>query len=378
MNTLNTAYAPAERIDKEVLLPLTEEIKKDELINRIMESLPFVSAIINEERQFLFVNKALLSLSKEIPLEEMVGKRLGEAVHCIHASKNEAGCGTSEDCRYCGAVNSILKSQKLKDKVSEECRITSKTEQGFSSYDFNVTCNPINIKDHTYTFVVIEDISDTKRKQNLERIFFHDVLNKAGSMDGLIEIIQQTEDLQEVNSMLAIVQSVTHDLVGEIQFQRDLVSAENGEYQLDLKEIDPRVILSVTAEQIRHHTVSKGKKVNTLIASETRSIKSDQVLLSRVLTNMLKNSLEATAVGGEVNAMVYDGTGCVGFCIQNSGVMSAKVKSQVFQRSFSTKGKNRGLGTYSIKMLTEKYLGGKAFFTSSEGDGTQFFIEIPI
>lgn len=33
---------------------------------------------------------------------------------------------------------------------------------------------------------------------------------------------------------------------------------------------------------------------------------------------------------------------------------------QIFQRSFSTKGKGRGLGTYSIKLLTERYLKGTA------------------
>jgi len=49
----------------------------------------------------------------------------------------------------------------------------------------------------------------------------------------------------------------------------------------------------------------------------------------------------------------------------------------VFQRSFSTKGKGRGLGTYSIKLLTERYLKGTASFTSTETDGTTFQISLP-
>jgi sensor histidine kinase regulating citrate/malate metabolism len=33
------------------------------------------------------------------------------------------------------------------------------------------------------------------------------------------------------------------------------------------------------------------------------------------------------------------------------------VQLQLFQRSFSTKGMGRGWGTYSIRLLTERYLG---------------------
>jgi sensor histidine kinase regulating citrate/malate metabolism len=52
--------------------------------------------------------------------------------------------------------------------------------------------------------------------------------------------------------------------------------------------------------------------------------------------------------------------------------MPPEVQLQIFQRSFSTKGKGRGVGTYSMKLLTERYLGGKLAFTSAAGEGTTF------
>jgi len=58
-------------------------------------------------------------------------------------------------------------------------------------------------------------------------------------------------------------------------------------------------------------------------------------------------------------------------------MMPEHVQRQVFNRSFSSKGVGRGLGTYSIRLLTEKYLKGRAWFTSNESEGTTFFIEIP-
>jgi signal transduction histidine kinase len=56
--------------------------------------------------------------------------------------------------------------------------------------------------------------------------------------------------------------------------------------------------------------------------------------------------------------------------------MSEEVQRQLFQRSFSTKGIGRGLGTYSIRLLTENYLKGKVSFISNETEGTVFSIEL--
>jgi sensor histidine kinase regulating citrate/malate metabolism len=92
---------------------------------------------------------------------------------------------------------------------------------------------------------------------------------------------------------------------------------------------------------------------------------------------MIKNALEATAEGGKVTIFLIENPNHLSFSIHNNSVMTPEIKAQVFQRSFSTKGVDRGLGTYSMKLLGEKYLKGQVSFTSDEIEGTQFFIEIP-
>ncbi|WP_338098435.1 ATP-binding protein [Methanolapillus ohkumae] len=53
-------------------------------------------------------------------------------------------------------------------------------------------------------------------------------------------------------------------------------------------------------------------------------------------------------------------------------------KPHIFKKRISTKGEMRGLGTYSVRLLGEKYLGGKVGFTSNSCDGTTFFIDLPL
>ena len=66
------------------------------------------------------------------------------------------------------------------------------------------------------------------------------------------------------------------------------------------------------------------------------------------------------------------------FRVANPSVMPPDVQNQVFQRSFSTKGENRGLGTYSMRLLTERYLKGHVSFTSDKAHGTVFRVRLPL
>ncbi|MGK0289243.1 MAG: sensor histidine kinase regulating citrate/malate metabolism, partial [bacterium] len=66
------------------------------------------------------------------------------------------------------------------------------------------------------------------------------------------------------------------------------------------------------------------------------------------------------------------------FSVHNPAVISKDIQLQIFQRSFSTKGENRGLGTYSVKLLSEQYLNGKVRFSSEAGKGTTFYVRYPL
>lgn len=58
--------------------------------------------------------------------------------------------------------------------------------------------------------------------------------------------------------------------------------------------------------------------------------------------------------------------------------MDESTQKLVFQRSFSTKGEGRGLGTYSMNLIVRKYLRGKIDFLTGEKEGTTFYIGLPV
>jgi signal transduction histidine kinase len=111
--------------------------------------------------------------------------------------------------------------------------------------------------------------------------------------------------------------------------------------------------------------------------SEVITLITDDSLTRRILSNMLKNALEGSPEGATVTLGVRADGEHVEFRVHNPGAMPENVQRRIFQRSFSTKGEGRGLGTWSMKLLAEDYLGGAVWFSSTPADGTTFFLELP-
>ena len=93
---------------------------------------------------------------------------------------------------------------------------------------------------------------------------------------------------------------------------------------------------------------------------------------------MTKNALEASRNGDTVTIGCCLFEGKVRFFVNNQIYISRDIQLNLFKRSFSTKGAGRGLGTYSMKLLTEKFLGGTVSFVSEPVKGTTFYADYPL
>lgn len=376
--TMETRYAPAERASEQTVLNQHELLEAQRLITPMLDVVPNIVLVLNRERQVVYCNRNLLRALKLDDDRSILGMRPGELLHCVHAMEHESGCGTTEFCRYCGAVNAILTSVDGKPDL-RECRIIVKNNSATEALDLQVKTTPLDLEDQRFIFFTITDISDQKRRQNLERIFFHDLLNTAGALKNSVELLKEAEDVEEARELVNFLPPITERLLQEIQTQRDLIKAENGELTVRVVDFSVRYMLKDTVIQASRLEVASRQELRIDPDAVDTVIISDPVILGRVLLNMTKNALEAGMPGDVVtlgcDRMDPDG---VRFWVNNPAVMTEEVRMQVFQRSFSTKGADRGLGTYSMKLLTERYLHGKIDFSSEEGKGTTFWVLLPM
>ncbi|MGE4301871.1 MAG: sensor histidine kinase [Victivallaceae bacterium] len=368
-----SAFASAERKDADLVQKESDFLKKEIQHCVVMDMLPDPVLIINQERQIIFANCATLDFLKLEDASSIIGARPGEALHCIHAQNDSGGCGTTEFCGVCGAVDAVLNTQQFHSNTMRDCNILTTADK---AYNLRVWTRPFKKDGYEFIVVILHDIADEVYKNSLERIFFHDIINIGSGLYGLLSIIDDDPDAFKENYPLLI--GLTEELLEEINSQRDLMAAEAGSMNVKLSDVKSNDILKCVADIMSRHQTAENKRITIGDNTIDINFKTDPCLLKRILINMTKNALEASSAGNTVALSAFVHGGKAVFEVHNSAYMPEDVQLQVFNRSFSTKGQGRGLGTYSAKLLGEKYLRGKVYFTSTKDDGTSFFLELPL
>lgn len=363
-----TFFASPERLSPESISQQAAALGD---VATLLDCLPDFAMILNAQRQIIFANQALQAFAGPWAGGRLLGLRPGELLHCREAAHAPSGCGTGEACRTCGAVNAILGALDG-HKATEECRIATTS---IDAYDLRITASPFRQPSGDYALVIASDISDEKRRRVLERIFFHDILNTAGSLQGMTELIRDDASFMEV--FKEDLSETAGVLVNEIQSQRQLLAAERHELEVTLAPTNSIKQLDLVAQTYHSHPLAKGKKIKIAPDSADFTFQSDLALLQRVLGNLVKNALEACGAGDTVELGAEQRPAHFVFWCHNRQHIPREVQLQLFKRSFSTKGPGRGLGTYSIRLLTERYLGGTVELKSEPETGTRFELLFP-
>ena len=361
-------FNPIIKSDPAILKAQASLILQSGLFPELLRDTPNIIMILNMHRQVVYLNRHPVQQEKSTT-NQPPGQRPGECLGCINAEEGELGCGSSEFCNVCG-FNIALKASEKGNKGKEECNISM--DNG-SSLTLSVFTKPFEYLGEQFIFAALEDISDRKRRQMLENIFLHDIMNSAAILKGLNEAFEELSENQ-IRQMLSDVSAGISD---EVQSYRLIRNVETQTLKPNYEKVH---IGEITEEVIRSlGNMQKFNKRKVDVENTDETIITERTLLRRVLINMVKNAFEAT--GNDDTVQIKSGydpeTHQAHFTVKNPQFIPRASQLKLFQKAYSTKGEGRGWGAYSIKVLTEKYLRGKVRFLSNESSGTTFTISIP-
>jgi hypothetical protein len=344
------------------------------LLPQVLDAIPNVCIILNRGNQIVFANNVLMKVVGTTDRLTICGLKPGEALQCTHSGELPDGCGTTESCETCGALSAAVDSRGGHVVGTRECRIVKGDGE---MLDLRVWTTPIVVEGTWYTVMTLADVSDEKRRRALERVFFHDILNTAGALRGFCELLIKRPSKEPSKLKDRILQLSTR-LIEEIVAQKELTDAENGELTVNICQIASSDLIAQLADQFGESGDPDRVAVEIDHASEHITFWSDPALLRRVIGNLVKNAIEASRPGEAVKVGSFRRQDMVEVRIHNHGSIPRKAQHQIFHRSFSTKGAGRGLGPYSAKLITERYLKGEIGFTSSRESGTIFSVRYPL
>lgn len=373
MDGQDTFFAPAGRVAGEELEAQLQLAASDPVIRTILAALNGYILILNAQRQILAVSEELaggLRLTDPLCFASL---RPGELFGCVHSQEGPDGCGTGPACRECGAVICILAAQEKNDAADGECRLTMKKDGSMAAAEFKLRVSPVRMGDEQVLVMVLQDVSAIRRREILEQVFFHDLLDAVGGLAGWSSLLNSPS----MERSAAEVVALTNYLHDEVVFHKTLAQAEQRQLEVVPAACTLAEIVAALQAVFRMHAVARYKALDVQVPDSPVVLYTDRMLLVRVLTNMVKNAFEATPPEGRAR-LAFEMRGRVPvFRVHNDAFIPPEQQKHIFERMFSTRGSGRGIGTYSIKLFGEQYLHGKVGFTTDPQAGTDFTIELP-
>jgi len=367
---------PISRATDAELKKELQATSQSEIVRGLLEAVHGLMAVLNEKRQILALNDSMLQSLGVDNMDKMLGLRLGEAFHCIHAERAPSGCGSSEYCPSCGAAIAQVIALAFSRPAEQLCALEVPGADSNHNLFFRVRAAPLSLAGHRFVLLFLQDVSQEQRAAALERTFLYDLRNTTTGLTLGTGLLEQCAP-DEAKEIVRDIMHVATRLSREIELQRCLADSSTKTFQQNQSKFSLAHFFAELQRTCHHHPALQDKRLEITPPQPDRTLHADTTILHQIVYNMILNALEATEAGGIVKLTAHRDGAQETFEVKNIGYIQPEIARRIFQKNFSTKGVlGHGLGTYSMKLLGEKLLGGRVSFTSSRTEGTCFKFEL--
>jgi len=222
----------------------------------------------------------------------------------------------------------------------------------------------------------VKDLYESKRLRVLERSVFHDVMNLAVGIKGLVDFAD-FNDAAQTAEYLEMIRNCSARCVDALLWLRNLRGAEQGSLTPCVSATSVDDLLEEVVGRYREEAATRRVEI-AIDGALGLTLETDPELARLVLCALVVNAVEACKRGESVRVSVAVGAGEAVFRVSSPAPLSDNVRAQLFQRSFSTKGTGRGIGTYGAKLIAERYLKGRVWCEADLDKGVCFGFSIPL
>lgn len=164
----------------------------------------------------------------------------------------------------------------------------------------------------------------------------------------------------------------------------DITKIDSGYFSIKLKNANIIRVVEDTVLSIAEYIKSKNIEILFDTEVEERYTACDEEKISRVIMNLLSNAVKFTKPGGRIQVNIYDRENKVIISVKDTGIgIPLEMQKIIFERfaqakeSLAKECGGSGIGLSIVKALVEMHK-GKVWVESKDGEGTQFFIELPV
>ncbi|MEU5819794.1 MULTISPECIES: sensor histidine kinase [Streptomyces] len=215
----------------------------------------------------------------------------------------------------------------------------------------------------------------------------HELRTPVNSVVGLARLLLEFDGDgldEEQRRQIGLISASGATLLALVDELLDVAKAESGRLEPHWAPVDLRAALGQLRGTLRGYESPGAAEL--IVAESGLSIVSDEVMLIRVLRNLLSNALKFTPSGTvrlDVAADRADGRDQVVFTVSDTGIgIPEEEQQQIFEEFYQVRGLHQrgrsgtGLGLPYARRLTE-LLGGALELASEPGSGTVVTVTLP-
>ena len=357
-------------VEKDHLL-LDHSLNKEQVYELIIDALPDPIMIHDLKGKYWIMNQAV-SYYLGISREDLVGEDESIAMDPETAEK----------------INSYKRRVLAKGEVLEYevDPVVNNTQ-----YHFLTTRMPLFDSENNIvgTVGICRNISSRKTverlKEDIERISRHDLKSPLNSIISLPQLMLQDENLNgDQKENLKLIQESGYRMLNMVDMSLSLYKMEKGTYEFQPVNVDIMKVLDKVEKELSSYIKTKDVKIDAVVNAEyTRQnpfyVLGEELLCHSMLSNLLKNSIEASPRNNKVTVTLTDHPeeNCKLISIHNYGAIPEHIRES-FGEKYATSGKNKGtgLGVYSARLIIET-MNGNFSWSSSREQGTRLNIILP-
>jgi len=248
----------------------------------------------------------------------------------------------------------------------------------------------INTNQQTQGLLTLVDITKQKKAEDAKSEFVslasHQLRTPIAGMKWSAELLEmdspETLTERQHKYMDRLLESIARMSVLVDDFLR-VSRFELGNFQADYQPVDLPKLIDAVIEEMTAKIKQKDLVLHTNFDPKVTTIVSDQNLLRMITTNLISNAVKYTPVGGKVQIICKESNGLLKIEIADSGMgIPTGDQEQIFSKLYRASNAARdvpdgtGLGLYIVREAVS-VLRGKITFTSAEGRGAVFTVQVP-